>query len=91
MKTRDEIAPVFEQALQLLDGKEKIYGDSWKRGKEVCLSGLKNKATYILNKLQRGEYPSFEQDLLDLINWSGFCCKHLQEQSTGKLVQEEQK
>lgn len=72
MTSREEIAPVFELALKLLDEREPVYGDSWKEsGFETCFEQIPRKANYLAVQKRNGFATSdkFGEDLLDQMNW----------------------
>jgi len=80
MTTREDIEPVFKKALELIDLREEIYGDSWKtNGPTVCMAEVINKANYVRAQWERGKYETdkLAEDLLDLMNWAAYSYWHL--------------
>ena len=71
MTVREEVNHVFELAQSLLNEKEPIYGDSWKRvGLETCFQQIPRKSTYLAVQYGNGHVDEkFMKDLLDLMNW----------------------
>ena len=85
MAARQDIEPIFEKALKIIDDREDMYGDSWKAsGKEVCIPEVFRKATYIRVQWERNKYTSekFQEDLLDLMNWAAFALWHVEKETT---------
>lgn len=81
MSTREDVEPVFQKALQLIEKKEEDYGDAWKaQGKGVCVPEIFRKAKYIRVQWERGHYTpeKFMEDLLDLIAWAAFSHWHIE-------------
>lgn len=80
MSTRSNIQPVFEEALELLDSKETMYGNAWEgRSCEQAMQDLANKFNYIDARYEVGK--DVKEDILDLINRAAFAYWHLKEQS----------
>lgn len=80
MSTRENIEPVFQKALELIDLREEIYGDSWKTsGPTVCMAEVVRKGNYVRAQWERGKCDTekFAEDLLDLINWSAYAYWHV--------------
>ncbi len=75
MKASEEVKYVFDLALELLDKKEEVYGDSWKKcGKEVCIPETFRKSNYIRVQYEKGlgSTDKFLEDILDAICWHAF-------------------
>lgn len=75
MTTREDVEPIFQKALQLIESKEDVYGDAWKTcGTGVCIPEVFRKANYIRVQWEKGRYTTekFMEDLLDLINWASY-------------------
>jgi len=71
-----EVNEVFVLSKNLLDEKEKLYGEgSWRElGLSGCLEAANRKAIYLKAQMTTGSVntPKFREDLLDLINWAAF-------------------
>lgn len=84
MSTREDIAPIFEKALAIVDDRETLYGDLWKKsGKEVTIPEVFRKANYIKAQYEKGRYAGnekFKEDLLDIMNWAAFSVWHLEQE-----------
>ena len=81
MTTREEVSNVYELAKDVLDARESLYGDYWKRvGFDNCFAQIERKATYLKVQKENGHAnsPKFKEDLLDLMNWCAFAYKHLE-------------
>jgi hypothetical protein len=75
MASSDDVRPIFDIAVALLDEKEKLYGDAWKtNGKQVCISEVFRKANYIRVQWENKRITTekLQEDLLDLMNWAAF-------------------
>ena len=80
MTAREELTPIFEAALKIVDQREGVYGDSWKQnGKDVCVPEVLRKASYIKAQWERNKSDTdkFREDLLDLLNWSAIAYWHV--------------
>lgn len=85
MTTKQEIEPVFQKALNLVEEREETYGDAWKRnGREVCIAEVIRKANSIRAQWERGKCSTdkFAEDLLDLMNWSAYAYWHVTREKT---------
>lgn len=83
MTSREDVQPVFEKALQVMESKEDVYGDAWRTcGESVCVSEVFRKANYIRVQRRNDRYTpdKLVEDLLDLINWSAFSIYLLEEE-----------
>lgn len=83
MKASEEVSSVYEKARVLLDEKEEMYGDSWRRvGTEVVLAQVFRKAQYLRIQSQNRTLfkKKFLEDLLDLMNWCAFSYILLEEE-----------
>ena len=82
MKSSEEVRSVFEEALAIVDEREEMYGDAWKRGGlDISLPQLFRKADRLRVQHNNGftHTPKFKEDVLDLINWAAFTYYHLEE------------
>lgn len=82
MKSSDEVKYVYDKALAIVDEKEEMYGDAWRRGGlDVSLPQLFRKADKL--RVQRHNAftytDKFKEDILDLMNWCAFAYYHLEE------------
>lgn len=88
MGTAADVVYVFRHAQELLDEKDKMYGDAWKQsGLPACLAEVIRKANYLKAQREHGLSSSdkFREDLIDIINWAALTCWHLdkEENETG--------
>ena len=84
MTTRQDVEPVFQKALDLIEEREATYGDSWKQeGGNLCIREAVRKAKYINHQFERkkSNTPKFMGDLLDLMAWASFCYWHLDQEN----------
>lgn len=84
MTTRDDVEPIFQKALQLIENKEDVYGDAWKVcGKSVCIPEVFRKANYIRVQWEKDRYTTekFMEDLLDLVNWAVYSYWHVERET----------
>ncbi len=82
-KALDDLSPVFDKAMAIISQREEVYGDSWRQnGCSVCIPEVLRKASYIKAQWERGKQhtPKFEEDLLDLMNWSAIAYWHVIEE-----------
>ena len=85
MTTREDVEPVFQKALAIMDEREEIYGDAWKtNGPSVCMAEVIRKSNYIRVQWERekADTPKFAEDLLDLINWAAYAYWHINNKET---------
>jgi len=81
MNTRQSIEPIFQQALDLLEKRESLYGDSWRSsGGTACVRQMFEKihqidAYYHSHAAHPEHLP---EDLLDLINLVAFVYWHIE-------------
>ena len=84
MTTREDVEPILQRALQLVDSKENVYGNAWKTcGKGVCVPEVFRKANYIRVQWEKNRYTTekFLEDLLDLIAWASFSYYHIEKET----------
>lgn len=84
MTAREDVEPIFEKALQLVEAKEDVYGDAWKTcGKGVCNPEVFRKANYIRVQWEKNRYTTdkYLEDLLDLMAWSAFSYWHVEKET----------
>ncbi len=87
MSAAEEVRPIFERALALLDEKEKKYGDAWRTcGRETSLRQLHEKSNYVKVLGKRKHYPNdvHLEDLLDLINRGAFAYYHIDKETNSE-------
>lgn len=80
MSAAEEVRPIFDKALALLEEREQVYGDSWRVcGAETCVNEIFRKQHYLEAQWKRGRSNTskFLEDLLDTINWSAFAYWHI--------------
>lgn len=84
MKSSDEVRGVFEKALAIVDEREEMYGDAWKRGGlDTCLPQVFRKADKLRVQHMNGltNTDKFRKGVLNLINWCAFTYYHLEERN----------
>ena len=82
MKSSDEVRYIYEKALAIVDEREEMYGDAWKRGGlDISLPQLFRKADRLRVQHNNGftHTDKFKEDVLDLMNWAAFTYYHLEE------------
>ena len=82
--TSIEVNEVYEEAKKLLDEKETMYGDAWKKTDlKTCFEQIPRKTNYLVVQFRNGRYNThkekFREDILDLINWCVFTYSKLEE------------
>lgn len=77
--TANEIRPIFDKACAIVTGRERLYGDSWKKiGFDGCFQQVLRKAEYLRVQKQNGvtDTEKFDEDLLDLMAWAALTFRH---------------
>ncbi|KKL62531.1 hypothetical protein LCGC14_2184290 [marine sediment metagenome] len=90
MTAVEDVKYVFEKALALMDEREEMYGDAWKRnGKGICIPEVFRKANYIRVQWEKNlcSTDKFLEDILDLINYAAFSY-HLVSEETEEVKKE---
>lgn len=84
MKSSDEVKYIFDRALGIMDEREEMYGDAWKRGGlDTCLPQVFRKADKLRVQHTNGltSTDKFKKGILNLVNWCAFTYYHLEKDS----------
>ena len=79
MTAAEEVKRIYDLAKGVLDEREPVYQDSWKKfGLDTCFENIPRKAEYLKVQKRNGKMdsPKFGEDLLDLMNWCAFTYMH---------------
>ena len=75
MAASQEVQPIYKLVGELLEKRQPVYGDSWKRlDLSTCFSQIPRKAEYLQVQMRNDGLSSAKarEDLLDLMNWCAF-------------------